>query len=130
MGPTHFQHLDDLPLLMARAKDPNAGKQGPWQWVFPADGLSTDPRSKIVRRHQQGEHVFQRPVRAALAAAGITKAASTHTLRHALVTHLLENHYDLRTVQELLGHTHIKTTQIYLHLINKPGLGVRSPLEE
>lgn len=124
------QNLPGVHLPFAlETKYPNAGKSWPWFWVFPADGLSTDPRSRLVRRHHEGDFTIQRPFKAAITAAGITKAASCHTLRHAFATHLLEKNYDLRTIQELLGHSHVSTTEIYTHVMNRPGLSVRSPLD-
>jgi integron integrase len=124
------QNLPGVHLPYAlETKYPNAGKSWPWFWVFPAHGLSTDPRSKLVRRHHEGDFTIQRPFKAAITAAGITKAASCHTLRHCFATHLLEKNYDLRTIQELLGHSHVSTTEIYTHVLNRPGRGVRSPLD-
>lgn len=91
--------------------------------------MSLTPRSRLVRRHHEGPFTIQRPFRKAGQAAGITKPATCHTLRHSFATHLLENHYDLRTIQKLLGHAHVTTTEIYTHVLNQPGLGVRSPLD-
>ena len=128
-------------------KYPGAEREWVWQWVFPASGLSNDPRASnsstphpgplpgrggeggILRRHHLNETSVQRVMKAAVAVAQIDKRASCHTLRHSFATHLLEAGYDIRTVQELLGHKDVTTTQIYTHVMQKPGIGVRSPLD-
>lgn len=117
-----------LPDALAR-KYPHAPQEWAWQWVFPARTLSTDPRSGLVRRHHLGEETLQRAVKAAIAQAGIPKAGSCHTLRHSFATHLIEDGYDIRTVQELLGHKDVRTTMIYTHVLNRGGRGVASPLD-
>jgi integron integrase len=110
-------------------KYPNASREWIWQYVFPSDRLSTDPRSGVVRRHHLDESGLQKAVRAAARAAGINKRVTCHTFRHSFATHLLENGYDIRTVQELLGHKNVKTTMIYTHVLQRGGLAVRSPLD-
>ncbi|MBA2733992.1 MAG: integron integrase [Acidobacteria bacterium] len=117
-----------LPFALNR-KYPRADKEWGWQYVFPAQKLSVDPRSGIVRRHHADEQALQRAVRAAVRAAGIKKPGSCHTLRHSFATHLLEDGYDIRTIQELLGHANVQTTMIYTHVLNKGGKGVKSPLD-
>src|SRR5262249_47635569 len=118
-----------LPFALER-KYPNANREWGWQYVFPADRPSTDPLSGEVRRHHINESSLQKSVAAAIRAAGIAKPASCHTFRHSFATHLLENGYDIRTVQELLGHADVRTTMIYTHVLNRGGRGVRSPLDE
>ena len=117
-----------LPDALAR-KYPNAAREWRWQYVFPSGKLSADPRTAVVRRHHLHESGMQKAIKLAANIANIPKRVSTHTLRHSFATHLLEEGYDIRTVQELLGHADVSTTMIYTHVLNRGGRGVRSPLE-
>jgi len=117
-----------LPAALAR-KYPAAAREWGWQWVFPASRRYRDERAGTERRHHVHETVVQRAVKRALREAGIAKPASCHTLRHSFATHLLAAGYDIRTLQELLGHRSVKTTMVYTHVLNRGGLGVRSPLD-
>jgi integron integrase len=118
-----------LPTALER-KFPSASTEWGWQYVFPAERLSVDPRSGVRRRHHMSESGLQKAVRRAVLASGVQKPASCHTFRHSFATHLLEGGYDIRTVQELLGHADVRTTMIYTHVLNRGGRGVRSPLDE
>jgi integron integrase len=117
-----------LPYALAR-KYPRAAKDWGWQYAFPAAQTSKDPRSGRVRRHHIGERQLQRMFKAAAERAGIVKAATCHTLRHSFATHLLLRGYDIRTIQELLGHKDLRTTMIYVHVLNHGGKAVQSPLD-
>jgi len=117
-----------LPFALAE-KYPAANRDWGWQYVFPSTRRSIDPRSGVERRHHAPEDSLQRALRQAVRKAGIIKPASVHTLRHSFATHLLESGYDIRTVQELLGHADVKTTMIYTHVLNRGGKGVVSPFE-
>ncbi len=117
-----------LPFALER-KYPNASREWLWQYVFPASRLSTDPRTGAEHRHHVHESGLQKAVRKAAFKAGIDKRITCHTFRHCFATHLLEAGYDIRTLQELLGHKDVKTTMIYTHVLNKGPLAVRSPLD-
>jgi integron integrase len=130
-------HADDLahgtgsvflPYALAE-KYPCAQKAWGWQWVFPSDRFSTDPRSGLERRHHMDPSGLQRAVHFAARSCGIAKPVGCHTFRHSFATHLLEDGYDIRTVQELLGHRDVKTTMIYTHVLNRGGLAVLSPID-
>ena len=131
----HRKDLDDgfgevyLPYALSR-KYPNAAKELGWQYLFPSSRLSVDPRSNKTRRHHIHENALQRKIKSAVSEAGLLKKVNCHSLRHSFATHLLESGYDIRTVQELLGHADVSTTMIYTHVLNRPGVSVLSPLDQ
>ncbi|MGA1870593.1 MAG: integron integrase [bacterium] len=117
-----------LPYALEK-KYPHANREWGWQYIFPASQISIDPRSGSKRRHHVHEAVLQRAIKVALRKAGIVKHASSHSFRHSFATHLLEDGYDIRTIQELLGHKDVKTTMIYAHVLNRGGRGIESPAD-
>ncbi|MBK8946434.1 MAG: integron integrase [Ignavibacteriae bacterium] len=132
-----IQHKEDLekgygkvylPFALEK-KYPNANTEIGWQYLFPADKLSEDPRSGVIRRHHLGESAIQKAVKTAMGKAGIKKSAGCHTFRHSFATHLLDRGIDIRTIQELLGHESLNTTMIYTHIINKGAFGIMSPVD-
>jgi integron integrase len=118
-----------LPLALSR-KWPSAPREWGWQYVFPGPIRSRDPRGGVIRRHHLSHQAFQRAMRQAVRDARICKPATPHSLRHSFATHLLESGYDIRTVQELLGHADVSTTMIYTHVLNRGGRAVVSPLDK
>jgi integrase len=138
LGRVRLMHRRDLkegfgeawlpPHALAR-KYPRAGFEWGWQFVFPSGHWSADPESGVIRRHHLHPDTLARIVKRATRLAGIIKPVSCHTLRHSFATHLLERGYDIRTVQELLGHSDVTTTMIYTHVMNKGARGVKSPLD-
>ena len=116
-----------MPFALSR-KCPNTDKQFAWQYVFPSIKISPAREDGKLRRHHTAESTIQEAVKRAMRKLGMNQPASCHTFRHSFATHLLENHYDIRTVQELLGHKYVRTTQLYTHVIGRGGQGVRSPL--
>ena len=130
----HEQDIEDgfgsvhLPFALSR-KLPSAAREWAWQYVFPSSRISTDPRTGKKQRHHIAEGILQTALKRAVDAAGVVKRANCHSLRHFFATHLLSRGYDIRTVQELLGHKDVSTTMIYTHVLNLPGVGVKSPLD-
>lgn len=118
-----------MPAALDR-KYPSAGREPAWQYLFPAAKLSVDPRSGVLRRHHLLDRSIQRAISSAIRKAGIYKQANSHALRHSFATRLLEAGYDIRTIQKLLGHADVRTTEIYTHVVRKGGFGVRSPVDE